>query len=70
MQSPRNAPHNAPMGLFYLVLGSILFIFVAGEFILRLIVAICALAMIFYGLKIWHGKNLNFSQWRRFRDQD
>lgn len=39
-------------GLFFTLLGAILFAFVAGEFIIRLLLSVLTLALINYGLQL------------------
>ena len=39
-------------GLFFMILGAVLFVFVAGEFIIRLLACLLAIALINYGLDL------------------
>lgn len=53
-----------PLGVFYLIFGLILFIVVAGEFLLRLLIAVIALWFIFYGLQLWQGGQSRIMFWQ------
>jgi hypothetical protein len=53
-----------PLGLVYLTVGLVLFFVVAGAFLLRLLVAIIALWLIFYGLQVWQGGQSRMVFWQ------
>ena len=44
------ATDRQAQGLFFMILGAILFVFVAGEFIIRVLACLLAIALINYGL--------------------
>jgi hypothetical protein len=45
-------PDSQAQGLFFTILGAILFVFVAGEFLIRLFACLLAIALINYGLQL------------------
>lgn len=60
--------HKSPLGILFIILGLILFIIVAGEFLIRLLFAFLALWLIAYGIQLWTGKPLNIIFWRYPKD--
>lgn len=55
---------KSPLGLLFILLGLILFIAVAGEFLLRLLFALLALWLVAYGSQLWTGRPFNVFFWR------
>lgn len=56
--------HKSPLGILFVLLGLMLFIAVAGEFILRLLFALLALWMVAYGMQLWTGSPFNVLFWK------
>lgn len=57
-------------GLFFTILGALLFVFVAGEFIIRLLLSLLTIALINYGLQLQGKPSLHvvvFSWFNRLR---
>lgn len=55
---------KSPLGILFVLLGLMLFIVVAGEFILRLLFALLALWMVAYGMQLWTGRPFNVLFWK------
>jgi hypothetical protein len=55
---------RSPIGLLFIILGSILFIAVAGEFLVRLLFAALSLWLISYGFSLWTGRSYGTFFWR------
>ncbi len=52
------------LGLILVVFGLVIFFLVAGEFLLRLILALIALLLVAVGMQLWKGKPINIFIWR------
>ena len=56
--------HKSQLGILYIILGIIVFIIAAGEFLLKLMFALMALWLIAYGVQVYTGKPVNLVFWR------
>lgn len=57
-----------PLGIFFIILGAILFLGAAGEFLLRLLFALLALWLIAYGIRLVSGRPVFYSMFWQKRE--
>jgi len=50
---------KSPLGILFVIIGLVLFVAVAGSFLLRLLFALLALWMVAFGVQLWTGKPLS-----------
>lgn len=57
---------KSPWGIFYIILGTIIFLFFAGDLILKLALAMLGLWLILYGIQKWTGSPVTmlFFNWK------
>jgi multisubunit Na+/H+ antiporter MnhG subunit len=61
--------HKSPWGIFLIILGITLFLIVAGEFLVKLLLAFMALWLIAYGVQLHTGRSVNIMFWHRTHGQ-
>jgi hypothetical protein len=55
-----------PWGMFYIILGAAIFLFFAGNLIIKLALAALGIWLMLYGVQMWTGRPLTmiFFNWR------
>lgn len=51
--------HKSPLGILFIIVGIIVFIIAAGEFLLKLLFALAGLWLIAYGIQLHTGRTVN-----------
>ena len=55
--------HKSPLGVLFIIAGVVLFLVVAGEFLVKLALALMALWLIAYGVQLHTGRSVNMFFW-------